>query len=411
MILFMILISVMPFSVHPIWGASLGGVTIIKYFGFIAFAYALYYAYANDRSPRLFKQPQIRWCACLFGLAAGSFLLSGSELTLDSNISIIYGSYFMTLFITLVMTDSVNALRWILVSGVGSVAWASAYIIREWQLYHDVWPGFRPGFITGDSNYFAESCLTFLPFAVFSVLENGTVRWVRWFCGGCLAVMLPAFLLSGSRGGFVGLCAAALFVVARSKTNKLRLLAVGCVLVPLALFTPGSPLERFINPTHGDTEGANNRTIVWKAGLRMIADHPILGVGAGNFKPMTRKYADVKNPYVSMAHNTYLEMLAELGIVGFAFFIATLVAAYRSLERTHQATRGKGPAMINQAARGLQAGLVGCCVSIFFLSGQYQKLFWLIIFLSAALPPLALQASRREKARAAAHMRRVGYAV
>jgi len=87
-----------------------------------------------------------------------------------------------------------------------------------------------------------------------------------------------------------------------------------------------------------------------------------------------------------IAHNAYVEIGAELGLPGLFVFLGILFFSYRTLGRVRvRAFRAKQP-FIWQTALGLQAGLVGAAVAIFFVSGQYQKLLWLAIFLSMCMP-------------------------
>jgi hypothetical protein len=51
-----------------------------------------------------------------------------------------------------------------------------------------------------------------------------------------------------------------------------------------------------------------------------------------------------------------------------------------------------------QIALGLQAGLLGSSISIFFVSGEYQKMFWLAVFLTMCLPPLVDEIARKQRA-------------
>jgi hypothetical protein len=67
-----------------------------------------------------------------------------------------------------------------------------------------------------------------------------------------------------------------------------------------------------------------------------------------------------------------------------------------TLERVRRRTIRSGPALIRQAALGLQAGLLGCSVAIFFSSLEYIKPFWLTVFLSMCLPSLVAKNKKRE---------------
>ncbi len=82
----------------------------------------------------------------------------------------------------------------------------------------------------------------------------------------------------------------------------------------------------------------NLRQAAWK----MFRTHPILGVGMGNFGYLYNAYRPVGAEavsYVAKAHNQYLEVLAETGIIGFAIFMVIIVQAALMFWRSFQTTR------------------------------------------------------------------------
>jgi O-antigen ligase len=88
-----------------------------------------------------------------------------------------------------------------------------------------------------------------------------------------------------------------------------------------------------------------------------------------------------------VVHNTYLQMAAELGLVGLSLLLAMLVlplrVAGRALARVDQ-TLGD----LEFHARGLLAGAVGMLVAYVFLSAEFEKPLWLVVALLAAVPAL-----------------------
>jgi hypothetical protein len=129
--------------------------------------------------------------------------------------------------------------------------------------------------------------------------------------------------------------------------------------------------------------------VAWKAGLRMIAAHPLDGVGIGNFKVLMPRYvdSDVKND--TIAHNSYLEVAAEMGIPQLLIFLGIMFFSGRSFEQIRRRVKHSGPKFVYKAALGLEAGLAGYAVGALTISAEYQKLFWLVLCLSMCLPALA----------------------
>src|SRR5918995_1476809 len=150
-----------------------------------------------------------------------------------------------------------------------------------------------------------------------------------------IAVPLCVFavFLTLSRGGLVALAAsllAAVFMAGRRRGVVLSL-ALTAVVAAVGYFRAFASLEardRIL-----EVEGGTGRTDIWTVGWRMVEDEPLRGVGAGNFPIASIHYLlepgallrddfIVDNPKV--AHNTYLNVLAELGVVGLGLFMAVI---------------------------------------------------------------------------------------
>ena len=212
-------------------------------------------------------------------------------------------------------------------------------------------------------------------------------------------------MLGASRGGFLGLLAGLLMIIWRSKAKIRNMILISSTVGPIVFLVPSSPLQRLIHPDYADHLGADIRIMLWKAGLRMIEANPLFGVGLGNFLRMTGVYVDRSMFYGTatekmqgLACNSFLELTAELGVIGLTVFTGILVATYFSLDRVRRRTANGQPNLLNLAANSLQVALVSFSVSIVFLSGQYLKPFWMLVFLSMCLPALEAQ-QRRERCR------------
>ena len=393
MIFFYFLIGVMPLTSHPFWSRTVSDLTVFKYLGAVSLLYAVSYLVVCRKFPPFFGTWQARLFLILYLIAAVSYFTKALPSPWEFSPFLSFTSFLLLFFITLSVVDTERRLHRVLLVAIGSVAFASIYVIREWQVYHTVYRGLRPGSVVGDSNYFTISALVCLPLAFYFMLERPP-RWERCFCLGCLVLTSVGVTLGASRGGALGLVAGFLFAVWRSR-RRVRNLALGSVLlVPLSLMAPSSPVRRFLQPSFGDKESVVARTTAWKVGLRMIQAHPLMGVGLGNFKPLMPRYADPGTKVSTIAHNTYVELAAETGLPSLLVFLAILFFSLRTLERVRRAALRSGQALLWQAVLGIQAGLVGYAVASFFVSAEYQKLFWLMVFLSMCLQSLTTRPAR-----------------
>lgn len=383
MIIFYLLILLMAIVRHPLLAPLVGEDVMFKYVGAMCVVYALYYLLRRGSVPHVFRTWQMRVFTLLYGLAMLSYFTIG----LNYTPALTYTSMLLLLLITMTIVDTQKRLRNTAIAMVASLAFASLYVIREWQVYHSVYAGLRASGITGDSNYFSASAVIALPIAYFLASKEES-RLVRLFSVGSLLVILVATMLAASRGGLIGLGVAATFIAIRSRRRVLALLAIASGLTLFLVFAPNSPLDRFLNPGYGDRLAVDARMAAWTAGARMIQAHPMYGVGVGNFKAMMPQFAGPEIDYAEIAHNTYIEMAAEMGIPGLLLFLSLLGATFFSLQHTRARALELGLERIHRIAGALQAGLLGFSVSAVVLSAEYQKLFWLIVGISASMPQI-----------------------
>lgn len=170
--------------------------------------------------------------------------------------------------------------------------------------------------------------------------------WLLRTCAGVTALLLLAVeLLTQSRGGEIALAAAVVFIifVGMPRLHSIFGLAVigllGVVGLFLADFLPASillPLTRvlgtnqisFTSPSAQDYSTAE-RLAHWIAGIHMFLDHPVLGVGIGNYPDAyPHYYITIFVNSLGHAHNYYINIAAETGIIGLTIFLCFLIAMF-----------------------------------------------------------------------------------
>jgi O-antigen ligase len=179
-------------------------------------------------------------------------------------------------------------------------------------------------------------------------LVGSFCRSVRSPCKGRLAlvaaVMASTIFLSGSRGGMVALTAEivllATFLVGQRKTWKATI-ALGVFLFALAgllAWLGGQTLADRIISIHsatrteltGGTLSDGTRLLIDHGALKMFERKPALGWGLGVFPYIYPQFSTLPiDVPVVMAHNDYLQLLAEMGVFGFATVIWFLLTPYR----------------------------------------------------------------------------------
>ena len=105
------------------------------------------------------------------------------------------------------------------------------------------------------------------------------------------------------------------------------------------------------------------------------------------------KYSDPGEKVVSIAHNIFIEVAAELGIPALIVFVAFFIACVLGLGRVKK--MAAAPEIVRGAAGALQAGVLGFCVAGCFVSAEYQKTTWM----GLALVPCIIALSRSRETR------------
>ena len=216
-----------------------------------------------------------------------------------------------------------------------------------------------------------------------------------------LSALLPLLFfglaLTFSRTGVLAMVLGLLVVgyrIAREKRVASLLVALA-VLVLIAAVLPETFWARVgtIAPSmEGRRESFGTRVDLWALAGQMIRDHPITGVGLGNFATATMRYAH--GEYLMsrlVAHNAYISVAAETGLVGVCLFLALHGLAFQSLHRA----RSAGAMLNDPPLKMMSIAAEGCLIAIMFsalsVSSEGLKYLWLFFGLAASLGRIAAQ--------------------
>jgi O-antigen ligase len=185
--------------------------------------------------------------------------------------------------------------------------------------------------IFGNPNDLAMNMVVFLPFALVWAFRRRVPLPQRAAAGLCAALMLATIVLTRSRGGAVGLVA--MMGVLALGSLRVRPAIAATMLAAVILAAPLAPAsfwERMssIADAQKDATGSRQaRLDLMQDAWNVFLDHPILGIGLGqfvNYDPSGRRGA------WHVTHNAYLQVATELGVVGLAPFIFLLVSGARA---------------------------------------------------------------------------------
>lgn len=219
---------------------------------------------------------------------------------------------------------------------------------------------------------------------------------VRWATGVTLLVLLLGLFMTGSRGGLVGMAVALTAAVLLAGPARMTIVAATLVILGagVAYYTtlaPSSQVDRLLSAR---ADRGTGREDIWTVALQVVRDKPLHGAGAGNFTVVAPTYAagDINITRVDfvvdqpkVVHNTYLEILAELGVIGAVLFGLVVVGAIgRAFEAIRRARAC--PWELQLQVRGFTAGLLGILSVYIFGSREYEKQLWLLLAIALVLP-------------------------
>lgn len=199
------------------------------------------------------------------------------------------------------------------------------------------------------------------------------------YLSGLLSLL--AILLSLSRTAIINIAAATFVALLFAKTRRscMRIAVVAVVLISIVfmLFPElGEKTNARMSTLRmlGQEDTWAGRIDLWRAAVRVFIEHPIGGVGAGNFafvSPELSYYArriaaTREDGGGGVAHNVFLSVLSETGLVGFVVFGALLLCAYVSAWRLMKRGEDMGYALF--------LGLIAYTIAGLTLTWEYVKI-------------------------------------
>ncbi|HEY8774920.1 MAG TPA: O-antigen ligase family protein [Gaiellaceae bacterium] len=261
----------------------------------------------------------------------------------------------------------------------------------------------RGGRLTGgifNPNTLAAEIVVAIVMATFLLIATRR-GFLRLLLLAFVSVFAVAFVQTQSRSGILALAAAFAFALVVGGPLRGRLTATVLIAasIGLAYYVYAAPLqlrERVTSIVTETSQASPLREDTWHIALQMTRAHPVHGVGLGNFPALESQYFTSNLNIVQVGslrrfqlvvHNTYLEILAELGIVGLTLFAAVLAMTIgRVVAMLAQPAREGGTPLL---ARAIAAATVGVMMSQVFNSGEYSKQLWVLLGMAVAAVALS----------------------
>lgn len=246
----------------------------------------------------------------------------------------------------------------------------------------------RTGGTFGDPNYLAAVLVVGLALGAAFASLRSLLPVLRVGAMITCVLCVGGILLSVSRGGLIALAIALIagMMIAGQWRGRLAALSALIAVVTIGYFAFYASPAAVQHLTQNN--GGSGRTDIWAVGWRMVQAHPLDGVGAGNFPIASRAYLlrpglTTHAQYIldspKVAHNTYLELLAEGGLPALLLFAAIVAASLRCMQLAWRGFRTSGDQQMELISYALFAGLLGLLAASFFVSEEYSKQLWILL--------------------------------
>jgi O-antigen ligase len=263
-----------------------------------------------------------------------------------------------------------------------------------------------------DPNLYALALMAVIPFfwALTAASRSYAVKIFGWLSVGAILLTVAR---AGSRGAMLGfgVMILLLFIVSSVKTKALIIVAttigllVAVVSMPeyirtryLTLFEIDSKTaEKIDSPQlsdldhlHGDTASASERKRLLLASIAMTFEHPLFGVGPGNFPTAVYEANNAagKHGDLLVTHNSYTQISSETGLPGLIIFLGVIVTGFASLVSVFRRAGEMGDkpdANAYAMAKYLLLSMTALCASVFFLCVGYDYMIYLWAALAISL--------------------------
>lgn len=270
-------------------------------------------------------------------------------------------------------------------------------------LFQTVWAishaGRGTGAFFGDENDTAIAMIVggSLAYAMWIHWPKGA--W-RWFAMIALILSLVGIIVTGSRGGFLGLVATVAAVLFFSGRLLKTAVLLGLLVVAGYPFVPAEYKSDITSISNPEDETRVERVYSWKRAVDLWHMSPIIGVGAGNFpwrvvdvEQTAKAFEERRGRRVlggRVSHSIYFTVLPENGALGVLCYLALLLIAFR---RAVSIVRRRNDRNVDHTLRTIglfiAVGLIGYSVAGAFVSVLWYPHFWLMAALAILLSPSA----------------------
>jgi O-antigen ligase/tetratricopeptide (TPR) repeat protein len=248
----------------------------------------------------------------------------------------------------------------------------------------------------GNPNFFATYLVAIIPLLL--VLSLQWTRRRKFIAGISLLSALACLVFTGTRSAWIGFVFSLIFLSVLAKRAKAVAFSLRKAIIPLAvlagivllLILHHHMISSRISEIGAPHGAVSQRWHIWKVTWNMIKSSPIIGSGLGTFPIIFPRFRypnyglDIPYGNLQHAHNEYLEIWSEMGLIGLGIFLWFIIGFFFHAIRYLRGRKEKGMVMT-----GLLSGIMGVLIDSFFSTSMRFTgppfVFWLLIGLSVAM--------------------------
>ncbi|HET6177412.1 MAG TPA: O-antigen ligase family protein [Candidatus Sulfotelmatobacter sp.] len=257
-------------------------------------------------------------------------------------------------------------------------------------------------------NHYAGLMELLVPIPLVLSLSRLAEHRERMAAGVAAAIMVGTVFLSGSRGGMlaivVELAILAAFLLQQRKPIQIAigLAAFAIVLVGMLTWLGGKELTARVSSISTESRSeitGGTRLSIDRDAIRMFRNRPVLGWGLGAFPVVYPQFRSFyTNFFVNEAHNDYLQLLTEMGLLGFGIMVWFLIVLLRhAIPKIGIWTSDVGGAVTLACTLSVSGILVHSLFDFNLQIPANAALFYVFCTMAAA-PPLLRRSRQRRPA-------------
>jgi O-antigen ligase len=262
---------------------------------------------------------------------------------------------------------------------------------------------YRIGGPIGDANFFALIMLVIVPLSTERFWHEKNTLF-RMIAAIAFLICTITVLMTYSRGGLIGMIMAlGVAIILLHPPKPVLVLLTLSIIVFFIQYIPQVYFERIaaipeaaLGLMTGDPtfeESYNVRASVTTSAYMMFLDHPILGVGLGNFESLYKQYSrqiGLDQTLLDYSpHSHYLQVLSELGLVGFVVFIAMIWIMMSGLIKARAIFKNLKMDEYANLVVSFGVGMIGYLIAAAFLPMSFPRYFWVLWGIGMAIAQIA----------------------